>query len=141
MYSVHIAHVALGNLYPSAGDTQDIPDIMIAIYGGNDWHYTEGKGIDIHHAFLGQNFNGRKAYVGLYNSKFGFGVSTQVKGNYKLNAMVLWAIFVVAHESGHLFGSWHTHNVLGYNVSSFIQFRIPTIPSFEFAVTHVCLSI
>jgi hypothetical protein len=140
MYSVHVTHVALSNLYASAGDTQDILDRIVAIYGGNDWHYTEGKDIYIHHAVCGQNFNDGKAYVGtLCNSKFGFGISTQVQGNYKQDAVVLWGIFVVAHESGHSFGLHHTHDVLVYNVSCFISFRIPKFLSFQSAMTHVCL--
>lgn len=111
--SVHIVHIALSNIYASATNKQYILDIMVGTYGRHDWNHREGKEINIH-----ENFNSGKAYFRtLCNSKFSFGVSTWVQGNYNLDAIVMCDVFVIAHESGHSFGSRHTHDVEDYNVS------------------------
>lgn len=99
--AVHVAHIALTNLYKNADNTTEILDTMKDTYGANEWHYKEGEGIDLHHAVLGQDWNGGIAFVGrLCNSNWGFAVSTRIEGNYKLGAVVMWDLFVFSHETG-----------------------------------------
>ena len=74
---------------------------MTEIYSGSEWHYTEGKGIDLHHAMLGQDFEGGIAFVGtICRPDGGFGVSTGIRGNIDLSVLTFWDIYVVMHEIG-----------------------------------------
>ncbi len=67
------------------------------------------------HFVSGANLGGGVAYVGtLCNPDFGFAVSGNLGGNTPLPVAgpgpLNWDFFVVAHETGHNFGSPHTHD-------------------------------
>jgi hypothetical protein len=83
----------------------DILGIMKNTYGEDEWHYKEGKGMDFHHAILGQEWKGGQdggaANVGeLCNSNRGFAVSAGIDGNYNLGAVVMYDLMVFSHETG-----------------------------------------
>jgi len=66
------------------------------------------------HFISGAGLGGGVAYVDvLCNSSWGFAVSGDLAGNTPFpvtQGPLNWDFFVVAHETGHNFGTWHTHD-------------------------------
>jgi hypothetical protein len=91
--------------------------IMWKTYGAKAWHT---KGVDLHHAMLGNiDFGGRADFGGLCNPEKGYGVTSNYQGDFKsLDQMVVWDLVHFMHELGHNFGAKHTHE---YVVSEFVH--------------------
>lgn len=92
---VHVAHVALTNLYDSTTDTATALNIMKTTYGDADaWHYTDGSGIDLHHGIIGRSIGGGRASLdAICDSEQGFGISGGVDGS--LGNIQAWDLYVV----------------------------------------------
>lgn len=98
---VHVAHVAWTKHYNTATTANMALNIMTQKYGNATWHYTQGHGVDLHHALLGKDLKGGAAWIGtVCDSKWGFGVSSKIEGNTTLSGMTLWDLYIVAHEIG-----------------------------------------
>ncbi len=92
---MHVAHVALTNLYDNTTDTSTALNIMETTYGSEDaWHYTDGFGIDLHHGIIGKSIGGGRASLdAICDSAQGFGISGGVDGS--LNNIQAWDLYVV----------------------------------------------
>eukprot|EP00494_Astrolonche_serrata_P002759 UN02765 len=67
--------------------------------------YDVPDNIHLVHCMSTRSLGGGIAYIGgLYDQRYRFGISGNLKGNFDL-----WDIVVVGHELGHNFGSHHTH--------------------------------
>lgn len=75
---------------------------MKTTYGGDEWHWTDGNGIDIHHALLGQDFGGGMAYVSsVCRPDSGFGFSSRLRCNIaNISAECAWDLYIISHEIG-----------------------------------------
>ena len=79
------------------------------------WGTNLPAGADLAHLMSGGNLGGGVAYVpGLCNPGWNFAVSGNISGQVSFpvptSAWFTWDFMVVAHETGHNFGSWHTHD-------------------------------
>ncbi len=92
---MHVAHVALTNLYDNLSDTATALNLMKSTYGREGaWHYTVGNGIDLHHGILGKSLGGGRAVLDVIcDSANGFGVSGGVTGS--LGNVKAWDMIVV----------------------------------------------
>jgi len=92
--------------YESYSKSGEALQRMREIYGpdsdSDQWHYTEGNGIDLHHAILGKRMNGGIAYIdSLCSPEYGFGVSPTMRGSFlSLDYATVWDTAVLAHEIG-----------------------------------------
>ncbi len=77
---------------------------------------TEMGGIPRHlaHLLSGRSLGGGIAYVGAVCTNLGYAVSANLNGSFPLpledHNQNNWDIVVVAHETGHNCGTWHTHD-------------------------------
>lgn len=69
-------------------------DLMKQTYEGDNW-----KGGDLHHALLGRNLGGGKAYFGQICSRsFGFGISTGITGSFQdMNSATVFDMYLFLH--------------------------------------------
>lgn len=98
-----VAHIKVTDNYAEAEDSASALDRMREIYGNaTTWHYTEGNGVDLHHAILGKRLNGGIAYVGsVCSPDYGFGLSPNMRGSFlSLDFATVWDTSVLAHEIG-----------------------------------------
>ena len=102
---VHVQAISLSNAYDKANTPLEALNIMSSRFASENWHYTGGGGIDLHHALLGRDLGGGMAYGGDYSvicePWWGYGVSGNIMGHITdINGGVFWDIFVFAHEIG-----------------------------------------
>jgi len=77
---------------------------------------TEMQNIPRHlaHLLSGRSLGGGIAYVGAVCTNHGYAVSANLSGAFPIplenHHQNNWDVFVVAHESGHNVGTWHTHD-------------------------------
>ncbi len=79
------------------------------------WSGNIPAGADLAHFMSGAGLGGGVAYVDvLCSGSYGFAVSGNINGTVSFpvptSAWFTWDFFVCAHETGHNFGSWHTHD-------------------------------
>jgi hypothetical protein len=112
LQKVNVVKVVLTANYDDITSSTAALDHMESIFGGTKWHYTDGNGIDLHHALLGRSIGGGVASLGaVCNPQSGFGVSSGVDGNKNnIDGYVYWDLYVIAHGLGHNFGAEHTHD-------------------------------
>lgn len=99
---LHVAHIEVSNIYANAEDKESVLELMKTTYGGDEWHWTDGNGIDIHHALLGQDFGGGMAYVSsVCRPDSGFGFSSRLRCNIaNISAECAWDLYIISHEIG-----------------------------------------
>ena len=94
---LNVLHVAVNSNYASFTDTKTALDRMTAIYGAGrtSFHFPKA---DLHHAVLGRAMGGGRAYLGaLCSPTRGFGLSTEMQGNYsQMSSAVVWDFSVVS---------------------------------------------
>jgi len=103
--SVHVQAITLSYAYDAAATSAQALTIMSNRFASENWHYTTGGGVDLHHALLGRDLGGGMAYGGDYpvicEPWWGYGVSGGIAGTAAdLNGEIFWDIFVFAHEMG-----------------------------------------
>jgi hypothetical protein len=80
----------------------------------NAWAGNIPNAGNLAHFLSGAGLGGGVAYVDvLCDSSWGFGVSGDLAGNTPFpvtQGPLNWDFFVFAHETGHNFGTWHTHD-------------------------------
>jgi hypothetical protein len=103
-------------LYSTSNDPWSVPDVGGDMLGEftSAWQGTLPNGANLAHFVSGGIYSGGVAYVDvLCNASWGFGVSTGITGSTPFPVVpswMTWDFFVLAHELGHQFGSWHTHD-------------------------------
>jgi Metallo-peptidase family M12 len=103
-------------LYSTSSDPWSVPDTGGDMLGEftTAWQNQIPGGAHLGHFISGGLYFGGVAYVDvLCNPWWGFGVSTGITGStpFPVNpSWLTWDFFVLAHELGHQFGSWHTHD-------------------------------
>ncbi|EED95328.1 predicted protein [Thalassiosira pseudonana CCMP1335] len=114
---LHVAHIEVSNIYANAADKESVLELMKTTYGGDEWHWADGNGIDIHHALLGQDFGGGMAFVSsVCRPDSGFGFSSRLRCNIaNISAECAWDLYIISHEIGHSLGSKHSHDNTGYD--------------------------
>eukprot|EP01082_Thalassiosira_pseudonana_P005220 g4797.t1 g4797 contig17:57986-65940(-) len=113
---LNVLHIALTTVYDTLAitNTQEAIDLMKATYANDTWHYTDGSHYpDLHHAFIFRSIGGGIASLeAVCSSQIGYGVSSGMVGSLAQaqSGAMYWDIYVVAHEIGHNFGAYHTHD-------------------------------
>ena len=100
---MNVVEIALSPLYDS-GDVKDTSTGLAKMkdtYGAPTWHYTDGNGIDLHHALLHRYLGGGRAFLGaICDPQIGFGISSGIAGTISDIGSMYWDLFVFAHEVG-----------------------------------------
>lgn len=147
---MHVIHIAKTTIYDNQSQTSGALDVMMSRYSNsNAWHYIDsatGHTPDLHHGIFYKSMGGGIAYLtAVCDSGYGYGVSAGVRGSLDdIGGEMFWDLTVVMHELGHNFGSDHTHDTGGYNVSrvNYISFYQCTSTSNHLRsrkLTHVAM--
>ncbi|MBT7657645.1 MAG: hypothetical protein HN568_04465 [Phycisphaerae bacterium] len=111
-------HVSFLRLWESANDPWSAETTGEQLPQFREYWETEMEATPRHlaHLFSGRHLGGGIAYVGAVCSSYGYAVSGSLNGSFPLPLEDYshnnWDIIVVAHETGHNCGTWHTHNYI-----------------------------
>lgn len=109
-------HVSYLRLWDSANDPWSADTTGAQLPQFRAYWETEMEDTPRHlaHMFSGRHLGGGIAYVGAVCSSYGYAVSGSLNGSFPLpmedNSHNNWDIIVIAHETGHNCGTWHTHD-------------------------------
>jgi len=107
------------NFYTTPADPWDAQDnggtTLDVLYEFQEaWAFNIPTDADLAHLFSGASIGGGIAWVGvLCNDEFNFAVSGHIDGGVNFPVEVSssnWDFIVITHETGHNFGTWHTHD-------------------------------
>ncbi|KAL7536945.1 hypothetical protein ACHAXR_007498, partial [Thalassiosira sp. AJA248-18] len=124
-----VAHIEITNHYDNAANSSQAIEWMRNIYSDeSEWHYTEGNGVDLHHAILGKKLSGGS----------GYGISPHTRGNFlTLDFATVWDMSVFSHEIGHNFGAFHTFDKRGFKVRVHIGIFLMIPPIYSVKVSFI----